>query len=101
MLNDEAPDAACWTIPQAAVWIRTRDLGAVEGLNADQVRSLVLAADIRKGILAASDCLRAALKGGRLFAQGTASMDATPSKIPESFWQDGEFSDNGDRGVGA
>ena len=105
-----------WTIPQAAVWIRTRDLSAVQALDFRQRISLFIAADTIPGVFpAATDCLREALKRGRLAVHGRkalpelagASGDLAyrplgdePEMVPESFWQNGgEFTDSLAHGV--
>jgi len=105
-----------WTIPQAAVWIRTRDLAAVQALDHRQQTSLFIAADTLPGVFpAATDCLREALKRGRLAARGRmalpelAAADGEPAwrllgdepeLVPESFWQSGgAFTDALEHGV--
>ena len=105
-----------WTIPQAAVWIRTRDLSAVQALDFRQRISLFIAADTIPGVFpAATDCLREALKRGRLAVHGrkaltelaAASGDLAyrllgdePEMVPESFWQSGgELTDSLAHGV--
>jgi hypothetical protein len=106
-----------WTIPQAAVWIRTRDLSAVQALDFRQRISLFIAADTIHGVFpAATDCLREALKRGRLAVHGrralpefaATSSDALsyrllgdePEMVPESFWQSGgDFTDSLEHGV--
>jgi hypothetical protein len=59
-----------WTVPQAAVWIRTRDQAAVEALGEPEARSLAVVAGAIPGVLTASGCLREALRRGRLSARG-------------------------------
>jgi len=64
-----------WTIPQAAVWIRTRDLSAVQALDFRQRTSLFIAADTIPGVFpTATDCLREALKRGRLAGRGRMAL---------------------------
>src|SRR5215831_9940848 len=108
--------ARWWSIPQAAVWIRTRDLSAVQALDHRQQTSLFIAADTMPGVFpAATDCLREALKRGRLAARGRmalpelAAADGEPAwrllsdgpeLVPESFWQSGgAFTDGLEHGV--
>jgi len=94
-----------WTIPQAAVWIRTRDLSAVQALDHRQEISLFIAADTIPGVFpAATDCLREALKRGRLAVRGRMALPelavaggepiwrllgGEPELVPETFWQSG------------
>jgi hypothetical protein len=105
-----------WTIPQAAVWIRTRDLSAVQALDFRQRISLFIAADTIPGAFpAATDCLREALKRGRLAVHGRKALPELkgtegepayrllgdePEMVPESFWQGGgEFTESLEHGV--
>jgi hypothetical protein len=60
-----AESARWWTVPQAAVWIRTRDRAAVDKLDERQSGSLALASMAIAGTLTASACLREALRLGR------------------------------------
>lgn len=105
-----------WTIPQAAVWIRTRDLPAVRALDFRQRISLFIAADTIPGVFpAATDCLRDALARGRLAARGRMALRELavadgepawrllgdePELVPERFWQSGGgFADELEHGV--
>jgi hypothetical protein len=105
-----------WTIPQAAVWIRTRDLESVQALDVRQRTSLFVAADAIPGLFpAATECLREALRRGRLAARGRLALrelavpdgqpawrllDDGPQLVPETFWQSGgDFGDDPDLGV--
>lgn len=105
-----------WTIPQAAVWIRTRDLGAVQALDVRQRTSLFVAADTIPGLFpAAMECLREALRRGRFAVRGRLALrelavsggqpawrllDDGPRLVPETFWQSGgDFSDDPEHGV--
>jgi len=105
-----------WTMPQAAVWIRTRDLPAVQALDGRQRVSLFMAADTIPGVFpAATDCLREALKRGRLVVRGRMALPEVavtdgqpawrllsdqPELVPETFWQSGgAFTDDLDHGV--
>ena len=105
-----------WTIPQAAVWIRTRDLSAVRALDSRQQKSLFMAADMIPGVFpAATDCLREALKRGRLAVRGRmalrelAGADGQPAwqllgdepeMVPQEFWQSGgDFTDDLEHGA--
>jgi hypothetical protein len=107
-----------WSIPQAAVWIRTRDLAAVHALDGRQQKSLFIAADMIPGVFpAATDCLREALKRGRLAARGRMALPELavaggersyrllgdePEMVPERFWQSGgAFTDDLEHGVTA
>jgi hypothetical protein len=105
-----------WTVPQAAVWIRTRDLPAVQALDSRQRVSLFMAADMIPGVFpAAMDCLREALERGRLAVRGRLALPELavtdgrptlrllgdrPELVPESFWQSGgAFTDDLEHGV--
>jgi len=105
-----------WTVPQAAVWIRTRDLPAVQALDHRQEKSLFMAADMIPGVFpAATDCLREALKRGRLAVRGRMALPQLavtdgqpawrllgdrPERVPEGFWQSGgAFTDDLEHGV--
>jgi hypothetical protein len=105
-----------WTIPQAVVWIRTRDLSAVQALDGRQRVSLFMAADMIPGVFpAATDCLRQALERGRLAVRGRMALPELavaggemsyrllgdqPEMVPEGFWQSGgAFTDDLDHGV--
>jgi len=105
-----------WTVPQAAVWIRTRDLSAVQALDHRQEKSLFMAADMIPGVFpAATDCLQEALKRGRLAVRGRMALPEVavtdgqpawrllgdqPELVPESFWQSGgAFTDDLEHGV--
>lgn len=105
-----------WTIPQAAVWIRTRDLSAVQALDFRQRTSLFIAADTIPGLFpAATDCLREALGQGRLAARGRMALRELavaggelawrllgdePEFVPQRFWQSGgDFADDPEHGV--
>jgi hypothetical protein len=95
-----------WTVPQASVWIRTRDLEIVRGLTPRTARSLFLACSAWPGVHAASDCLMAALRTGRVAASGRRMRlpDLIPGarreKSPQEFWQAGaDLSDDTARGV--
>lgn len=105
-----------WTIPQAAVWIRTRDLSTVQALGFRQRTSLFIAADTIPGLFpAATDCLREALGRGRLAARGRMALRELavaggepawrllgdePELVPETFWQSGgDFTDDPEHGV--
>lgn len=105
-----------WTIPQAAVWIRTRDLPAVRALDFRQRTSLFVAADTIPGLFpAATDCLREAFGRGRLAARGRIALRELavpggepdwrllsdgPEFVPERFWQSGaDFVDDLEHGV--
>jgi hypothetical protein len=112
-----------WTAPQAAVWIRTRDRVAAQGLDDRERKCLVLAAmaiedDTEgKGAVAASECLRVALQRGRLSATGRRAqlewvdgtdklqpwiLETDDERIPEEFWKEGSFSPSiGDEGDSA
>jgi hypothetical protein len=112
--DDEA--GRWWTVPQAAVWIRTRDLPAVQALDSRQRVSLFMAADMIPGVFpAATDCLREALERGRLAVRGRMALPELavtdgrpawrllgdrPELVPESFWQSGgAFTDDLEHGV--
>jgi hypothetical protein len=99
-----------WTVPQAAVWIRTRDQHAADhGLSPREARSLVLADGAVPGAFSARRCLRAALERGRFNAYGRAArlamasdtgevhhwiLDEHAEIIPQAFWQrGGDFED--------
>ena len=114
----EGESESWWSIPQAAVWIRTRDLAAVHALDGHQQRSLFIAADMIPGIFpAATDCLREALKRGRLAARGKMALPELEvaggeksyrllgdeaEMVPEGFWQSGgAFTDDLEHGVTA
>src|SRR5206468_12296735 len=77
-----------WTIPQAAVWIRTRDLSAVQALDHRQEISLFIAADTIPGVFpAATDCLREALKRGRLAVRGRMALPELAVAGGERIWR--------------
>lgn len=66
------PIALWWTIAQAAVWIRTRDLAAVAALSPAEARSLAVATQSIPGVwTAAHRCLLEALRRQHLEARGT------------------------------
>lgn len=105
-----------WTIPQAAVWIRTRDLATVQALDFRQRTSLFIAADTIPGLFpTAADCLREALGRGRLATRGRMALRELavaggepawrllgdePEFVPETFWQSGgDFTDDPEHGV--
>jgi hypothetical protein len=106
-----------WTVPQASVWIRTRDLAIVRELGPYTACSLTMAALAMPDVLTASGCLVAALRMGRVAASGRLVQEMSDATyrilgddretIPQSFWQgDGEqaggrLSDDPDRGVTA
>lgn len=93
-------DPVWWSVPQAAAWIRTRDLAALQALDARQAQSLFLASEAISGaVTAARQCLVEALKLGRFAARGRR-IDGTVELIPQEFWQEGgQFSDEPDQGV--
>jgi hypothetical protein len=101
-----------WTVPQAAVWIRTRDDTAVESLGERERKCLPLAAmaieDMTEGAsaIAASGCLATALQRGRLGATGRRAqlemvdgmeepqpwiLETDDERIPDEFWKAGNF----------
>jgi len=96
-----------WTVPQASVWIRTRDLATVRELGPRIARSLAIAADAMPDVLTASACLVAALRAGRIRASGRLARTGDASDlgeeretIPPAFWHAGaDLSDDLDRGV--
>ncbi len=112
-----------WTVPQAAVWIRTRDHTTVERLDERERKCLPLAAmaieDVTEGegALAASKCLGTALQRGRLGANGRRAqlevvdamdepqpwiLETDDERIPEEFWKAANFLPSiGDEGDGA
>jgi hypothetical protein len=98
-----------WTVPQASVWIRTRDLATVREMDPRTARSLVETALAFPGVLIASGCLVAALRAGRFSTLGRLTLrqvtaaGAAPDRIlgdgrertPQEFWQSGgALSDN-------
>jgi hypothetical protein len=99
-MPDETP--TWWTVAQAAVWIRTRDLAAVEKLEPREVQSLALANGVVPGVLEAADYLTVALGRGRFVARGRLALplidaktgadagyrmlDTDAAAIPQSFW---------------
>lgn len=109
-MDDDEPTRR-WTVPQAAAWIRTRSLDAVNRLDERQARSLALAEMERSlpGVVQAAHCLRSALKQGRIVALGqpaklemTAAtgelkfwiLDDATTTVPLAFWQAGTFADD-------
>jgi hypothetical protein len=112
-----------WTVPQAAVWIRTRDHAAVGSLGERERKCLPLAAMViedvteGEGALAASKCLGTALQRGRLGATGRRAqlemvdamdepqpwiLETDDEPIPEEFWKAANFLPSiGDEGDGA
>jgi hypothetical protein len=103
-----------WTVPQAAVWIRTRDLATVREAGPYSTRSLVTAALGFPDIFTASECLIAALRAGRVAAYGrlikrrVTEVEEAPArilsagreKIAQEFWTDGgDLSDDLERGI--
>ena len=98
-----------WTVPQASVWFRTRDLATVREMDPRTARSLVETALAFPGVLIASGCLVAALRAGRFSTLGRLTLrqvtaaGAAPDRIlgdgtsalRKSFWQSGgALSDN-------
>lgn len=93
------------TIPQVAVWIRTRDEAKVQGLSERQAQCLFLADEIYPGAFAAArTCLIEALKRGRFSAcamraqphiatrdgeRGYWRLDERREFIPRLFWERG------------
>jgi hypothetical protein len=101
-----------WTVPQAAVWIRTRDHTTVGSLGERERKCLSLAAmaieDVTEGegAIAASKCLGTALQRGRLGATGRRAqlemvdgmdepqpwiLETDDERIPEELWKAGNF----------
>lgn len=76
-----------WTVPQAAVWIRTRDLTAVEDLGPRTRISLAMASLEMPGVFeAANQVLLPALEAGRLAAWCRDSM-GNVEEIPQDSWK--------------
>jgi hypothetical protein len=78
-----------WSVPQACVWIRTRNLVAVGDLDPRQALLLPLADHAKPGAVAASRCLRSALERGRFNARGRRIVESAPQDIPRACWQAG------------
>jgi hypothetical protein len=87
-----------WTVPQACVWIYTRDLATVRELDPRAALSLSVAALAMPSVFDASACLLAAL--GRGYPTARARLEETDGYIPQTFWNDGgRFTDSPDHGV--
>jgi len=98
-----------WTVPEAAVWIATRDLSKVQSLDNRARASLFVAADLVSGTYEASFELLAGLRDGRLQASGWprgqhGGIFSQP--IPPDFWKaptafsESEIGVEGLRGLG-
>jgi hypothetical protein len=100
-----------WTVAQACVWIRMRDLAMVEVLDQNEVQSLALASLQFPGTFPASKFLLAAVTVGNPTAMGrktrlitdvstgkshNKSLSESREPIPREFWETGgTFSDQG------
>lgn len=91
-----------WTVPEAAVWIATRKLTAVQSLDLRARASLFIASEVVSGAYEASFELLAGLREGRLQALGwprSRPWAAASQVIPSDFWKaPTEFSE-GETGV--
>jgi hypothetical protein len=96
--------ATLWTVPQAAVWIVTRDLSKVQSLDGRARAWLCVADEVIRGTFAASFDLLAGLRDGRLIASGWSrgqQLSGIGEPIQSNFWRaPTEFSD-GETGVEA
>lgn len=107
-----ADPSAWWTVPQASVWIRTRDLATVEAMESPSLAEAALAIP---GTLDASACLLAALRTGRLIVRGRLArspsaivirplpelLDDADRAVPAEFWDGASFNDDPSRTVSA
>jgi hypothetical protein len=109
MNDDERDSPTWWTVPQAAVWIRTSDLAAVESLNSREKVSLFMAAEAFVGAKAAAEqCLQMALERGLIQAFGRSArldydvetgkhlywiLEDNDEPIPMEFWKGATLSD--------
>jgi hypothetical protein len=76
-----------WTVPQAAVWIRTRDLTAVEDLGPRTRTSLAMASlEMPSVFEAANEVLLPALEAGRLASWRRDAM-GNVEEIPQDCWK--------------
>ena len=103
-----------WSVPQACVWVRTRDQNKADQLDPMAARTLMVAADLMRGLYEARACLQAALLGGSLVARGRLArrymetgsrewrnviLEDGPRDVPLDFWRLGgalEDSDDAD-----
>lgn len=89
-----------WTVPQAAVWIRTRDLERVRGLEPHQKVSLEAADKAASGSRAAAIlCLLLAFKHGAVVPHGWpagAKFGPVGSPIRHPEWTNAILGDKGD-----
>lgn len=91
-----------WTVPEAAVWIATRDLSKVQSLDPKARASLFVASEVVPGTYEASFELLAGLREGRLLASGwpkDGKSSGVSQPIQQEFWKaPTEFSES-ERGV--
>jgi len=90
-----------WTVPQAAVWIRTRDIECVRMLDRNAKRYLSVADEVVPEAYDGSLCLRAALQAGRFAVWGRRRSSGENEFIPQAFWQGGGVFIDDERGVSA
>lgn len=87
-------DDNIWTVPQAAVWIRTRELSAVRGLEG-QARHLLSEAEAV--VPGATDAawlpLRLALLADHVRSWAKVESDDEWEQIPANFWEGANFTD--------
>lgn len=93
-----------WTVPEASVWIATRDLSKVQALDARSRAWLFIAGHVVPGAFEASFELLAGLREGRLLASGWhrgQQSGGVGERVQSPYWKaPTEFSD-GKTGVEA